>query len=140
MTDNQLQQVMAVLTRLSIAFERIADQLAGAATIGAAPAIAHSASPPAPIPITGHEMVFGGMTQNEIKLGTSTFPGTAAIAAAMNEPAIPYDTVRATINSYADAHGEHAAQTIIKRFGATYIKDLKAHPERYAEVLEALKS
>jgi len=54
-------------------------------------------------------------------------------------PPIPFDTVRAAVNAYADSHGAAAAQGIIKGFGATFIKDLKADPSKYADVLAALK-
>jgi hypothetical protein len=52
---------------------------------------------------------------------------------------IQYETINKAICSYADRFGQEAAKSVLKRFGATIIKDLKANPSRYAEVLEATK-
>jgi hypothetical protein len=52
---------------------------------------------------------------------------------------IPYETINKAILSYSDRFGQEAAKGLLKRFGATIIKDLKANPAKYAEVLEATK-
>jgi hypothetical protein len=52
---------------------------------------------------------------------------------------IPYETINKAILGYSDRFGQEAAKGLLKRFGATIIKDLKANPAKYAEVLEATK-
>lgn len=67
-------------------------------------------------------------------------PDNAASAGASSAAAIPYETVRKAVYAYHDAKGEHQTQELLKRFGAKYMQDLKRAPERYAELLEALRS
>src|ERR1700722_1519071 len=60
-------------------------------------------------------------------------PGSAPL------PVIPYDEVRKAVMAYGDAKGAHAAKDVLKLFGANYLMDLMARPEKYADVLAALK-
>jgi len=50
---------------------------------------------------------------------------------------IPYATLKDAVFAYQDTHGYGAAETLLKSFGAKFIKDLK--PEQYGAVMEALK-
>jgi hypothetical protein len=62
-----------------------------------------------------------------------------AEVAGIPEPPIPYDTVRKAVMAFQDVKGALAAQNVLKSFGARYIMDLKAHPEKFADVLAALQ-
>jgi hypothetical protein len=66
-------------------------------------------------------------------------PTESAVLGSAGTPGIPYDTVRAAVMAYQDAKGAHAAQSVLKEFGAKYITELKADPSRYQAVLDALK-
>jgi hypothetical protein len=93
-----------------------------------------------PTVITGHEIAAVNLTPAELKSGNEFFPGTDKIAAAMNAAVpIPYESVRIAILAYSDAKGATAAEAVLKRFGAKYIKDLKADPTQYQAVLDSLK-
>ena len=115
MTPNQVAQFLPAFERIATSLDQILLLLAHPLREVPADATAHTHAEPTRAPVT-----------------VATAP-TAA------QESIPYDTVRVAVNAYADAHGEHAAQAVIKSFGATYIKDLKATPEKYADVLAALK-
>jgi hypothetical protein len=54
-------------------------------------------------------------------------------------PVVAYDTVREALLAYQDTHGGNAAKEVLKAFGVKYITDLKATPERYADILKALQ-
>jgi hypothetical protein len=91
--------------------------------------------------ITGHEAVTN-LTEREFKEGTKTFPGTDAIGKAMNDaaPSITYETINKAVLSYSDKFGQAAAIALLAKYGAKIIKDLKADPSKYAEILEATKA
>jgi hypothetical protein len=83
-----------------------------------------------------------------VKLDTNNQPITTAMLTPIMDPVtltdvagpvIAYDTVRLAVLTYSDTHGTVAAEAILKRFGAKYIKDLKADPSQYGAVLDALK-
>jgi len=63
-------------------------------------------------------------------------PPSSPVAA---QESISYDTVRKAVMAFQDAKGVHAASNVLKSFGAQYIMDLKAHPEKFADVLKALQ-
>lgn len=108
-------KVNALLERIAIALETMA-------LINAYPPVVFNSAPPLSPP-------------SPPAPDANPTPASAAPVAA----AIPYDTIRLAILSYSDTKGAAAAEMVLKRFGAKYIKDLKAAPERYGEVLEALK-
>ena len=66
-------------------------------------------------------------------------PGAAVAAPVAAQGSIPYDEVRKAVMAYGDAKGAQAAKDVLKLFGANYLMDLKARPEKYADVLAALK-
>jgi hypothetical protein len=53
---------------------------------------------------------------------------------------IAYEMINKAVLGYSDRYGQAAAIELLKRFGAKIIKDLKANPEKYAEVLEAIQA
>jgi hypothetical protein len=127
-----LATIEDTFNRMAKALERLAD---------ATEATQKALMAARPITFKGHEVV-SNLTPAELKGGTDTFPGTDAIAKAMNDACpvtIAYETINKAILSYSDRFGQEAAKGLLKRFGATIIKDLKANPAKYAEVLEATK-
>jgi hypothetical protein len=66
-------------------------------------------------------------------------PDAAVAAPVAAQGSIPYDEVRKAVMAYGDAKGAQAAKDVLKLFGANYLMDLKARPEKYADVLAALK-
>jgi hypothetical protein len=68
-----------------------------------------------------------------------TTPDATSKPSVAAQGSISYDEVRAAVMAFQDRQGAAAAQNVLKSFGARYILDLKAHPEKYAEVLAALR-
>jgi hypothetical protein len=64
----------------------------------------------------------------------------AASAAASPATAISYETINKAVLSYSDKFGQAAAIALLAKYGAKIIKDLKADPSKYAEILEATKA
>ena len=52
---------------------------------------------------------------------------------------ISYEQINKAVLGYSDKFGQAAAIALLTKFGAKIIKDLKADPSKYAEVLEATK-
>jgi hypothetical protein len=52
---------------------------------------------------------------------------------------ITYEAINKAVLGYSDKFGQAAAIALLTKFGAKIIKDLKADPSKYAEVLEATK-
>ena len=53
---------------------------------------------------------------------------------------ISYEMINKAVLGYSDKFGQAAAIELLKRYDAKIIKDLKAHPEKYAEILDATKA
>jgi hypothetical protein len=98
------------------ALERIAQALETAH-----PLIAAAPEPPAP------ETPLG-----ELPVSTLSVSATAAASS------IPYPVLKQAILGYQDRHGYQAGVDLVKRHGATYMKDLK--PEQYPALMAEIST
>lgn len=114
-----LANIETVFERMAKALERLAD---AAESVGKRQPVAPAESPShqQPAPVT-------------VKAGFDSQPGAAV-------GGITYETINKAILGYSDKFGQAAAIELLKRFDAKIIKDLKAHPEKYAEILDATKA
>jgi hypothetical protein len=115
------------LANIETAFERIAKALECIAD-AAEKAIAPRTKPvPADLEVP---LQTGAKVRTQSEQSTDIKPDTS----------IAYEAINKAVLGYSDRYGQAAAIELLKRFGAKIIKDLKANPDKYAEVLEAIEA
>jgi hypothetical protein len=118
-----LANIEDTFERMAKALERMAD--ASEASLKALAAARNPAS------VLADAVVRNMEAPAKAELGARNRPPVA-------EP-ISYEQINKAVLGYSDKFGQAAAIALLTKFGAKIIKDLKADPSKYADVLEATK-